>query len=401
MSGAVLQPRPFGGGGSAAILRLDDDHRTAVRRPEHVLAAARRPREAAGPGLRCRLRRPGPRVPAPGRPRPRAARARRVRRGPRLARPARPRARDRTRDPGPRLHLRPAAGHGPRRDPAPAGQAEPGARAGRHRGLDDRGRHPDARTDRGARHDRGRRHVLAPARPVLHRPDAADERGRARPAGRRSSAATCASSTSRTGAARPSSSTSCRSSRRSPTTWRSSTCRSCRSGCGSCSATSGIRLVEVPDEEFPTLGCNVLAVRPGRRDRGRGQSRERPPPWPPPAARSTPIRRPRSAQRLGRADLHDPADPAWLTRHGARPRSIATGSSRTCRRWSGSRASPGPRRPSRTGPPTPSASSGSPPRSTRPEPAAIRADPDWPGEEMPRTSLPVVIGRAGRPAGGG
>jgi acetylornithine deacetylase len=32
-----------------------------------------------------------------------------------------------------------------------------------------------------------------------------------------------------------------------------------------------------------------------------------------------------------------------------------------------------------------------------PDPAAIRADPDWPGEEMPRTSLPVVIGRAGRP----
>ena len=25
----------------------------------------------------------------------------------------------------------------------------------------------------------------------------------------------------------------------------------------------GIRLVDVPDEEFPTLGCNVLAVRPG------------------------------------------------------------------------------------------------------------------------------------------
>ena len=30
-----------------------------------------------------------------------------------------------------------------------------------------------------------------------------------------------------------------------------------------------------------------------------------------------------------------------------------------------------------------------------PEVAAIRGDPDWPGEEMPRTSLPVVIGRAG------
>ena len=34
-----------------------------------------------------------------------------------------------------------------------------------------------------------------------------------------------------------------------------------------------------------------------------------------------------------------------------------------------------------------------------PIPAAIRADPDWPGEEMPRTSLPVVIGRAGRAGG--
>ena len=29
----------------------------------------------------------------------------------------------------------------------------------------------------------------------------------------------------------------------------------------------------------------------------------------------------------------------------------------------------------------------------------IRADPDWPGEEMPRTALPVVIGRAGRAGG--
>jgi acetylornithine deacetylase len=29
----------------------------------------------------------------------------------------------------------------------------------------------------------------------------------------------------------------------------------------------------------------------------------------------------------------------------------------------------------------------------------IRADPDWPGEEMPRTALPVVLGRAGRAGG--
>ena len=30
-----------------------------------------------------------------------------------------------------------------------------------------------------------------------------------------------------------------------------------------------------------------------------------------------------------------------------------------------------------------------------PDPAAVRADPDWPGEEMPRTTLPVVMARAG------
>jgi len=34
-----------------------------------------------------------------------------------------------------------------------------------------------------------------------------------------------------------------------------------------------------------------------------------------------------------------------------------------------------------------------------PDPAAIRDDPAWPGEEVPRDTLPVVIGRAG-PAGG-
>jgi acetylornithine deacetylase len=34
-----------------------------------------------------------------------------------------------------------------------------------------------------------------------------------------------------------------------------------------------------------------------------------------------------------------------------------------------------------------------------PDPASIRADQAWPGEEMPRTSLPVVIGRAGRAGG--
>ncbi len=34
-----------------------------------------------------------------------------------------------------------------------------------------------------------------------------------------------------------------------------------------------------------------------------------------------------------------------------------------------------------------------------PDPATIRADPAWPGEETERTTLPVVIGRIGRPGG--
>jgi acetylornithine deacetylase len=35
----------------------------------------------------------------------------------------------------------------------------------------------------------------------------------------------------------------------------------------------------------------------------------------------------------------------------------------------------------------------------RPDPAAVRDDPSWPGEEMPRASLPVVMGRAGQAGG--
>ncbi len=34
-----------------------------------------------------------------------------------------------------------------------------------------------------------------------------------------------------------------------------------------------------------------------------------------------------------------------------------------------------------------------------PDPAAARRDPDWPGAEMPRTTLPIVAGRIGRPGG--
>jgi acetylornithine deacetylase len=35
----------------------------------------------------------------------------------------------------------------------------------------------------------------------------------------------------------------------------------------------------------------------------------------------------------------------------------------------------------------------------RPDLEALERDPAWPGQEMPRTSLPVVVGRAGRPGG--
>ena len=65
-----------------------------------------------------------------------------------------------------------------RRDPAAARQAQPGRRARRPRGVDPRARHPDAGADRGAGHARGRRHVLAPPGPAVHRADAADQRRR-------------------------------------------------------------------------------------------------------------------------------------------------------------------------------------------------------------------------------
>ena len=120
-----------------------------------------------------------------GRPRRGAPRARRLRRDPRRASARRVHVLEaETRRSGPRLPVRSAARDRPRRDPAPPRQAEPRRRAGRPRGLDRGGRHPDARAHRGARDDRGRRHLLAPAGPVLHRADAADQRQRRLPAGR-------------------------------------------------------------------------------------------------------------------------------------------------------------------------------------------------------------------------
>ena len=75
----------------------------------------------------------------------------------------------------------------------------------------------------------------------------------------------------------------------------------------------GIRLLEVSDDEFPTLGCNVLAVRPGVVILAEGN---------PAIARAMAACRLRGPhvrghgdrrQWLRRPDLPDPADPARLT----------------------------------------------------------------------------------------
>ena len=260
---------------------------------------------------------------------------------------------------------------------------------------------PTVGAHRGARDGRGRRHALAPAGPVLHRADAPDQRRRRAPAGR-------AGRRRRPDLRRP---VLARAGRADPPHVGHLAGRrrprgrlpaaAARSGSGQLLGELGIRLIEVPDDEFPTLGCNVLAVRPGRRHPRRGQPADGG------RARRRRLRGPHLSrrreigdQRLRRADVHDPADPPWLSARSRRPRSTATGWSRTCEALDPrSRASPGPRRRSPRGPPRRCASSASRSRSSSPDPAAIRADPDWPGEEMPRTSLPVVIGRAGRPGG--
>ncbi len=68
--------------------------------------------------------------------------------------------------------------------PLRPGKAQPADRGRADRGVDARSRDPDGRADRGAGHDRGRRHDLAPAGSVRDRANAADEPGRGRPARR-------------------------------------------------------------------------------------------------------------------------------------------------------------------------------------------------------------------------
>ena len=75
----------------------------------------------------------------------------------------------------------------------------------------------------------------------------------------------------------------------------------------------GMRLVEVPDDEYPTLGCNVLAVRPGVVVVADGNAETRRPP------RDERVRGPRGSP-LGEVgqngsrwrDVPDPPDPASL-----------------------------------------------------------------------------------------
>ena len=43
------------------------------------------------------------------------------------------------------------------------------------------------------------------------------------------------------------------------------------------------------------------------------------------------------------------------------------------------------------------ADAGVPAERLDPDPAEARRDPDWPGEEVERTTLPIVIGRLGQP----
>ena len=170
-------------------------------------------------------------------------------------------------------------------DPAPTGQAQPTRRGAAHRGLAERPRRPDDRPDRGARDDRGRRHVLAAAR---HCCASAGRCERTRPAPDQLGAIVG-------GDVRifdlP--------------YWRGPAelvhLLSVISpvaddlavvflpllpvGLRQLLEERSIRLIAVADEEFATLGCNVLAVRPGVVILAEGNPGISAGPWPAPVAR--------------------------------------------------------------------------------------------------------------------
>ena len=142
----------------------------------------------------------------------------------------------------------------------------------------------------------------------------------------------------------------------------------------------------------------------GGRDRGRGQSRH--------AARPRggrgrgprdPARRGRR-ERLGRGDVPDPADPAGMSGPIAALETAAAAVDPVALRVELQAIV---RIPSITGQEQAVAAelaerlgaAGMAVETSFPDPAAIRADPAWPGEETERSVLPVIIGRMGRPGG--
>ena len=176
----------------------------ALRRAEHVRAAARRPREAPRRGVRRGLRRSGPRVPAPGRPRPRPARARRVRRRAGPARSDRPRARGRDATARTSSTRSIRCCHRPRRDPAPsrASRTAPASPPILEAWTGAPGSRPPAASRRPARSRAATRSGCGPTCSASG--GRCGRTTRARASSPRSSAATCGSSMCRTGAARPS-----------------------------------------------------------------------------------------------------------------------------------------------------------------------------------------------------
>ena len=207
--------------------------------------------------------------------------------------------------------------------PLRPGQAEPGAASPRARGAGRRAPGiPTLGPDRGAGHARGRRHVLARAR-------------------------TCCASAGRCARTRP-----------ARGSWRRSSAATSRvfdvpywkgpaelvhllsvispvaddvavvflpllpAGLYELLADLGVRLVEVPEDEYPTLGCNVLAVRPGVVVVAEGNAGD---PARPGGGR---LRGPRDParrggrERLGRRHLPDAPGPARVSPGRGPPRRV-------------------------------------------------------------------------------
>ena len=176
----------------------------------------------------------------------------------------RPHPRRRDRRSRPRLRVRSAARRRRRSHPASPGQAEPRRRARRARGVDAGPRHPDARAGsrRLARSRVATRSGSAPDLLCIGRTLRTNDAGARQLAGivggdvrifdvpywKGPAELVHLLSVDLAGRGRPGG--------RVPAA-------AARRACMRCSRTSGIRLVEVPEEEYPTLGCNVLAVRPG------------------------------------------------------------------------------------------------------------------------------------------